>query len=115
MAHDDPLATVTHARLRAEQGDVRGARAILHRVLARRPDDAEAGALLARLAGTPDVARVAESEAAEAPPVSATGSDLAARFRGALAGRSRPDPAARLRRLLDKVEASRASDGGPSR
>jgi hypothetical protein len=45
------LETVTHARLRAEQGDAAGAVRILRAVLARRPGDAEARELLASLPG----------------------------------------------------------------
>jgi hypothetical protein len=45
----DALATLTHARLRAEQGDVRGARRLLRAIVARRPDDERARELLARL------------------------------------------------------------------
>jgi hypothetical protein len=47
----DALATLTHARLRAEQGDRRGARALLRAIVSRRPDDEQACELLGSLAG----------------------------------------------------------------
>jgi hypothetical protein len=44
-----PLATLTHARLRVLQGDLRAARRILTELLARAPGDAGARDLLERL------------------------------------------------------------------
>jgi hypothetical protein len=81
-----PLATVTHARLRAAQGDVAAARRILQTSLAERPGDKEAEALLATL---PPAAHAAYSEPQDeslAPPEPARGEELSARFREALAG-----------------------------
>lgn len=46
---DAILATVTHARLRAAQGDVPGALRVLETILARRPQDAPARELAGRL------------------------------------------------------------------
>jgi len=43
------LPSVTHARLRAEQGDTEGARFLARQVLALRPDDEEVKHLLTRL------------------------------------------------------------------
>lgn len=48
----EPLATLTHARLRAEQGDVAGARRILDRLLLRDPLNDEARRLLRALRGS---------------------------------------------------------------
>ncbi len=42
------LPTLTHARIRARQGDVDGARRILRAMLAEHPEDADARALLGR-------------------------------------------------------------------
>ncbi|HET9301083.1 MAG TPA: hypothetical protein VFO11_14125 [Candidatus Polarisedimenticolaceae bacterium] len=90
---DSALHTVTHARLRALQGDVAGAVAILETVLARRPHDLAARELLATLPGGagpgPEIEEVA------APPAeSASAAELAHRFQRTL---GRPSP--RRRRL----------------
>jgi hypothetical protein len=45
---------VTHARLRAEQGDAEGARFLARQVLALRPDDPDARGLLDRLSEPED-------------------------------------------------------------
>lgn len=45
----EPLATVTHARLRAAQGDLASARRLLSELLARSPDHEPARALLQHL------------------------------------------------------------------
>jgi hypothetical protein len=47
------LETVTHARLRAEQGDFRGAREILLEILVRQPGHIEAQGLLDSFSGAP--------------------------------------------------------------
>jgi predicted regulator of Ras-like GTPase activity (Roadblock/LC7/MglB family) len=88
-----PLATVTHARLRAGQGDFAGARRILEEVLAGRPDDAEALRLLESLA----------------PPASGAHAAAAAPRRPAAPD---PSPAAVLRRWLECLApAAGAADG----
>jgi uncharacterized protein HemY len=52
------IATVTHARVRASQGDVQGALRVLHGVLAVSPGDEEALRLRDELTGaTPRLAR----------------------------------------------------------
>lgn len=91
--------TLTHARLRAAQGDVSGARAILERLLALEPANAEARRLLEALAGR----RNRESAEAPPPPLarprSAGAGELTDRFRQAL-GRNRPHGRReRIRRL----------------
>lgn len=45
----DPMLTLTHARLRAGQGDLSGARRVLRGMLAARPGHAQARRLLAEL------------------------------------------------------------------
>ena len=84
---DSALHTVTHARLRALQGDSAGAVMILEAVLARRPGDLEARELLAELprgAGPPPEI----DEVAVAPPKAASAAELAHRFRRKLGRRS---------------------------
>ena len=57
----DPLLTLTHARVRAGQGDLRGARRVLRGMLATSPEHAQARRLLAELSpqapGAPDGVR----------------------------------------------------------
>lgn len=81
------LPTLTHARIRAAQGDVEGARGILEEILAARPGDLEAQLLLrdvARARGAPRAAEPAEE--ALPPPVPGEPALLSARF--AHAGRA---------------------------
>ena len=87
------LLTVTHARLRAEQGDSAGAVRILEELLARRPGDVEARELLAALPGGAGPAPEIE-EVAAAPPEPASAAELARRFR-----RKLRQPSARRRRM----------------
>lgn len=56
-AGPDPLGTVTHARIRAEQGDLAGARRILEARLQADPADEAALVLLRSLAGSPGAPR----------------------------------------------------------
>ena len=58
--------TLTHARLRAAQGDVGGARAILERLLATEPGNAQARRMLGELVGRRD--RGAGEEASSPVP-----------------------------------------------
>jgi len=48
----DPLLTLTHARVRAGQGDLRGARRVLREMLRLSPEHRPAKRLLEQLAGT---------------------------------------------------------------
>jgi len=90
--------TLTHARLRAAQGDRSRARQILDEILRRSPDDAEAAALLHSLSGRSD--RPRQAERAEAVPErrAAACDGLAPDFRRALA------PAARRSGRLRRIE-----------
>ena len=76
---------MTHARIRARQGDVSGARRVLTGILERSPDDAEARTLLAELEGK--AGRRARVEPAEplVLPEAADARALADRFRRTLA------------------------------
>ncbi|MCP3980419.1 MAG: hypothetical protein GY716_14040 [bacterium] len=106
------LHTVTHARLRARQGDVRGARAILHEILRRSPAHEEACRLFDELAHRVSTAHREREEAAPAPRQKADASGLATTFRAALGPRDRAArrraerKIARLRGWLDRVERS---------
>lgn len=93
------LETVTHARLRVQQGDRAGAVRILRAVLARRPGDLEAMALLRDLP-LGQVPQPEPEEPAPAPATSAKAAELAATFRRALAPSSSQR---RLRRFLAAV------------
>ena len=94
------LETVTHARLRAQQGDEEGALRILRAVLARRPGDAEAAALLASLPGCAHGHDEPEDPPLR-PPAAARAQELAHSFRRRLAG-ARPVHR-RLQRFLAAV------------
>lgn len=92
--------TVTHARLRAQQGDAQGAAAILRELLARQPGDREASALLASLTGSA-TEHTEPEEPSVHPPTAASARELAQGFRRKLA---RPHPArGRLERFLAVV------------
>ena len=94
------LETVTHARLRAQQGDEEGAVRILQAVLARRPGDPEAATLLASLTGCTLTHEEPEDPPLQ-PPAAARADDLARSFRRRLAG-ARPLHQ-RLQRFLAAV------------
>ena len=100
----EPL-TLTHARLRASQGDFRVAAAIAAKLLERDPGDAGARDLLVSVASRPDAASApADEEALEAPQGAAPG-ELRARFRATFAG----DPRARLRAWAEDVSRRRGN------
>ncbi len=104
------LATVTHARLRASQGDVRGARRILEAVLLARPDDAEALALFESLSTIAEREAAEEPEEPPPPPVAADPAVLLGRFRvilGAAGDPPRRRVARRLGAILRGIDESR--------
>jgi len=106
--------TLTHARLRAGQGDLRGARRILRRILGREPEHAEARQLLAELDGLPQGTRRPLRAPSLPPPTAAGAQALSGRFRQALGPVSQPDRRARidrLRRWLTRIERSRPDSG----
>jgi hypothetical protein len=61
--------TLTHARLRWMQGDLRGARSLISAILLEHPEDPEARAWLCRLEEPREAASVADAGAAERPGV----------------------------------------------
>jgi hypothetical protein len=106
----DPLNTLTHARLRAAQGDARGARAILRSILATDPRNAEASAFLAVLEGRPSSTPPEPGEPELDAPLGAGAADLKARFHAALGAPERTRARrtiARLNAWLEKIEGER--------
>ncbi len=99
MAEDrEPLLTVTHARLRAAQGDAAGARKILGAILKRSPGRPDALELLRSLSGKPPQSGSEPDEDVSARSDAGDPSDVIARFRSELDGSS-PSAAERIRRL----------------
>jgi D-serine deaminase-like pyridoxal phosphate-dependent protein len=107
MATGEPagtFATLTHARLRAAQGDVDGAARILRVILAAQPEHREARSFLAELEDrVPITYRDPEPVAAEVvqPAVAA---ELTVRFRKALDGGRNAAP---LTRWIERVRRNR--------
>jgi hypothetical protein len=102
--------TLTHARLRAGQGDPRGARRILRGILRREPEHAEARRLLAELDGLPQGKRRKHGPRSLPPPTPAGAESLSVKFRQALGPAEQPDRLARierLRRWLARLERGR--------
>jgi hypothetical protein len=91
--------TLTHARLRAGQGDVSGAVRILRVLLRVDPDHSEARRLLAELQGRPTVSAAEPVASPLLEPAVASASELSGRFRAALDRRGAPDARTRRDRL----------------
>jgi hypothetical protein len=111
---DSPLTTLTHARLRALQGDVSAARRILTAILDQSPEDGEARALLAELAGRGSRPGAAEvDEPAEPAPERGDPREMAARFRRVMMGRhAAPARVVRhLERWLETVQRNAGASG----
>lgn len=107
-ASDAPF-TITHARLRASQGDLATARRVLRAILASDPGHVEAARLLEALGDGEEDASPRETVRAEASREPATAEELAGRFRDALAsGGTRSE---RLRRWVETIRRNR----GPRR
>lgn len=105
------ILTITHARIRAKQGDVAGARRVLEGMLARTPDDGEARALLRELEGR--AGRQARVEPVEqlGVPEATDARALADRFRQSL-GTAKPitNVSGRVRRLEAWLTKIRGQD-----
>ena len=99
-----PFSTLTHARLRAEQGDVAGAKRILRVILTSQPDHEEARELLAALSDRVSVAYQEPAPDAARATRPATTAELAPRFKEALAGKPKVE---RLERWLERLQANR--------
>ena len=102
------MLTLTHARLRAAQGDAAAARRILRAILARDPGDEPARRLLEELDGRSDDARIPETAEQMPEPVPAAAVELADRFRRELrrdrAGVDSERRIDRLRSWLERIE-----------
>ena len=115
--HELTPSTLTHARLRAAQGDVRAARAILRAILRREPGHAAAVAALKKLGGRRDRSRSNTRAEAPGPRRPASVALLANTLREALgpeSERSCRAQVARLRNLLGKIERGWSRTDGPS-
>jgi hypothetical protein len=99
-----PFATLTHARVRAGQGDIAGAKRILRVILDAQPDHAEARAMLDGLSGRADVAYREPVPEPAVDPISAAAVDLAPRFRETLA---RGKNVERLKRWGERLHRNR--------
>ena len=105
----ESFATLTHARLRAAQGDVSGAVRILRVILEVQPGHDEARGFLAEIENRLAVAHVEPLEVAAEAVTSATAGDLARRFREALEAR-RPSP--KIPQLASWLERIQRNRGG---
>ena len=102
------FATLTHAKLRAAQGDVRGAVRILHVILDVQPGHHEARAFLVEIENRLAVAHTEPAEVVAEAVTPATVGDLTRRFRNALDARR---PNARVRRLSLWLEWTQRNRG----
>jgi hypothetical protein len=105
----ESFATLTHARLRAAQGDIGGAARILRVILEVQPSHREARELLDEITGRSTVphAEPAERPAVEAVPAAA--GDLAGRFRDALGSNRRRVRVERLTLWLSRMQRNRGA------
>jgi hypothetical protein len=105
----ESFATLTHARLRAAQGDVGGATRILRVILQVQPAHREARELLNELTERVAVphAEPAEERAAEVVPAAA--GDLARRFHDALGANRRSVRVERLSLWLARTQRNRGA------
>jgi len=101
------FATLTHARLRAAQGDVAGAVRILRVILTVQPDHDEARELLTSLENRVGVAHREPQGTGDAPARPATSEDLADRFRNALGAGPAHPRVERLSRWLERADRNR--------
>jgi hypothetical protein len=103
------FSTLTHARIRAAQGDRSGARRVLRAILEREPWNREALDLFDQLAGQDRPRRSVPPDPTPGPPVEATAQDLGDRFRRMLEGEADP----RIHRLsawLGRLEQQGGDD-----
>jgi len=104
------FATLTHARLRAAQGDVTGAIRILRVILEVQPGHDDARGFLAEIEKRLAVAHTEPREAAEEAVSPATADGLRLRFRQALEAHRRAPRIQRLSSWLERIQHNR---GGP--
>jgi len=101
------FATLTHARLRAAQGDVGGAVRILRMILEVQPGHPEARGLLTELEGREPVVHKEPAEDPAEAVMPATAGDLAGRFRETLGARRRNASVDRLSQWLERANRNR--------
>lgn len=109
-ASGDPTATLTHARLRIAQGDLRSARRVLRSIPEHSPHHREAQDLLRSIAGRADRAERPPADEAPEPRRAAGAAELAGRFKAALGRRPVSDAERKIERLrawLARVQAGR--------
>jgi hypothetical protein len=107
-------STLTHARVRAGQGDVQGARRILRAILDCDPQHAEALRMLLELQDRRQHSRREAPAAPVSPPRSARAGELTASFRRSLGATGAEAARVRIRRLerwLRSIERRHGLDG----
>jgi len=103
------FATLTHAKIRAGQGDRSGARQVLREVLKREPWNREARNFFDQLAGRDRTRSEVRTEPVQEPPQEATAEELSDRFRKMLES----DPEERIGRLnawLGRISGGQGED-----
>jgi hypothetical protein len=103
----ESFATLTHARLRAAQGDVSGAARILRVILDVQPGHAAARELLADIERRVTVVSTEPEDVVPEPVSPATAAALSLRFRGALGDTGENADVVRLARWLSRVRQNR--------
>ena len=103
------FATLTHARLRAAQGDVDGAVRILRVILDVQSGHDEARALLAEIEDRVAVVHKEPTEDSAEAVMPATADDLTRRFRDALRTRGRSARVERLFLWLERAQRNRGT------
>ena len=99
--------TLTHARIRAAQGDRSGARRIARAILDRDPKDEGARALLDALGAASDLPTDEIEEPTPDVPVAAAPGDLRAAFRERLGLGEPRDPRVALTTWADRIRTRR--------
>jgi len=103
------FATLTHAKLRAAQGDVRGAVRILRVILDVQPEHHEARGFLEEIENRLAVAHTEPLEDAADAATPATAGDLTRRFRDALDSRGSSAQVQRLSLWLERTRRNRGA------
>ena len=103
------FATLTHARIRAVQGDVAGAARILRVILNVQPGHDEARALLDEIEHRLAVKHTEPTEAAALPVTPAKAEDLTRRFREALDANPGRAEIRRLEAWMQRIERNRGA------
>ena len=101
------FATLTHARVRIDQGDVAGALRILRMILEVQPSHDEARRLLTEIKHRAATSHEEREEPAPEAVTAATTHGLSRRFREVLAGDPRKVRIDRLRSWLERTQRRR--------